>query len=405
MADLSETIGSDLPALSAEEEAAFKAEETAAVAARTAAKGGGHQRIQPEEGDAEPAPQPAPAPAPAPAAPAAQPAPAAPAAPAAAAPAAPAPAAATPATGDDDVPDAVLDTSGNRYVPVATHVAQRRTMQGKVADLEAALKKANETNEVLMGIAQGRVPAQPAAAPAAPAAPPAPEVNPHNEATHPFEHERWERQQLEKRLAAREAADKQAKEAGEANAAMITAKRAYISAHKQFAAMEVHKDYGHAYGWLTEGWKRVAMAQGLTEEQALEAAEQMEWNAVQNAIARKVHPSQALWDIAKAAGWAAPAPAVAAAPGAAPAASAAPGAPAAPTQPTPARQIQIAQQGAAAAISLSDATGAAAPAPPTLTSIATMDKETFNAQFSGQAGEEAFRKLMMGAGKKTTAAA
>lgn len=396
MADLSDTIGSDLPTLSADMEKAFQAEEAAAAAARTAAKGGGHQRIAPESPDdvPEPAAKPAAAPAPAAAAPAAPPAPAAQPAPAAVVAAPPAPAGAAPA--EDNDPDAVLANDGKRYVPLDVMLSRRRSDGGKIKDLEAALAKVNEEKDLLMGIAQGRVQPQPAAAPPAP--PPEPEKNPFDEATHPFEHERWERVQIQKRLDAREAADKKSQEQQEHSAAVVTAKRAYIGAHKQFAAAPQNKDYPHAYSFITEGWKRVAMAQGMNEEQALEAAEQMEWNAVQNAIARKVHPSQVIWDIAKAAGWTAPVPA--ADPGAAPAAAAP-----APAAPSPAKQIELAKQGAAAAISLSDAAGGAAPSAPTLASIAAMDKETFHAQFSGAAGDEAFRKLMSGAGRKNAAVA
>lgn len=396
MADLSETIGSDLPTLSKEDEAAFAAEEAAANEARAAAKGQGHQRlVQPpadegEEPDTTPAPAP---PAPKADAPAAQPAAPPPATPAQSVPADP-PAGATPA--DDSDPDAVLANDGKRYVPLETMLARRRSDGGKIKDLEAALEKVKEQNDLLLKLAGNREqPALPAAAPPAP--PPPPEKNPYDENTHPLEHERWERTQIQKRLDAYEASQKAAKEQQDQANAVMTARRAYVSAHHQFVGLPQNAGYPEAYKWLTEGWKRVAMAQGLNEQQALEAAEQMEWQAVQSAVQRKLHPSQVLWDIAKAAGWTPPAPQPA------PATPAA--APATPVTPSPQKQIELAQQGAAAAISLSDAQGGSAPQPPTLASIAAMSKEDFHVKFSGAAGEEAFRKLAMGSGRKNAAVA
>lgn len=385
MADLSETIGSDLPSMSAEDEAAFAAEEAAAKEARTAAKGGGHQRIAPENEDGEGEPPAATPAKPAAAAPSAQPPAKAPAQPAAAQPA-PAPAAA--ANPDEDEPDAVTDTAGNRYVPVATMVGARKGFQGQIKDLQTALAKANEQNELLTRIAQGKV--QPAAAPVAPPPPPEPEKNPFDETTHPLEHSNWERLQLAKRLDAIEASNKASAEAQSRNSAMATAQRAYQSSHAAFVAQ--NPQYADAYGFVMKTLVAANKAIGMSDAEAIQAAENTEWNVVQRAVASDKMPSAMLWDLARASGWVAPAPGAAAPAGGA--------APAAATAPSPAKQIELAQQGAAAAISLSDASGGSAPQPLTLATVAAMSKEEFAA-----ISDEQFRKLAMGSTGRRPAAA
>lgn len=375
MADLNDTTGSDLPSLSQDQAAAWAAEEAAANAARTEARGGGNQRIHQEpdhDGTGDPSTPPAPA-APAPAA-----------APAAATPAPAAPA----ADPDEDIADAVTDKTGAKYVPVAAHIGQRKALQGQVKDLEAALKKAQETNDVLMNVARGNgQPQAPAAAPA-PTPAPEPERNPFDEATHPLEHERWERQRLEKVVQNLVDGDKKSREASEYQAALHQAKTAYVDSHRAFVA--ANPEYSGAYKFLTEGWARVAMAQNprLTAAQANEAANAMEWQTVQQAVENKLNPNEVMWNIAKAAGFvAAPPPAPTPAAGAA--STPAPG-------PSPAKQIELAQQGGAAAISLSDASGGSAPQPLTLASVASMSKEDFHARFSGEAGEREFMRLALG---------
>lgn len=363
-----DTMGNDLPTLSKEDEAAFAAEEAAAAEARTAAKGGGNQRLvqEPDHDGDEPAP------APKPAAPAAAPATPTPATGPAAAPAAAPVPAQVPAAGDDDVEGAVSATDGGRYVPVATHISQRKALQGQLKDMEASFAELKKQNELLMKIAEGKV--APVAAPAAAAPVPVPEPpkNPYDEATYPLEHERWERQQLAALVAEMQKQGKTASEQAAHRQAVTEAQESYIAAHKVF--VNANPAFAPAYKWVTDAWKRVAMAQGMTETQAVQAANAMEWQTVQNAVERKMHPSQVIWDIAKAAGYVeAPTPAPAAAPagGGAPAAAAP-----APAQ-TPEQKIQLAQAGAAAAISLSDAAGGSAPTPLTLATVAKMSKEEF----------------------------
>lgn len=383
MSDLSDTVGSDLPSLSADQEAAFAAEEAAANQARADAKGGGHQRIPSQGGDEEGEPEPAPKPA----APAAAPTPA-PAAPAAAQ---PAPAPAAPAvTGDDEVPDAVVDKDGNRYVPVATLVSTRKGLQGQLRDLEASQAELKKQNDLLMRIAEGKV--VPAAPAPAPVPEPAPEVNPFDKTTHPLEHLEWNNQQLEKRIAAREAADKEFRTQTERQGAFAAAQRAYQQSHHAFVA--ANPQYADAYGFVMKTMVAANKAIGMSDAEAVQAAENAEWNVVQRAVASNQAPSAMLWQLAKASGWQPPAAQPAAAPGA----------PTPAPAPTPAKQIELAQAGAAAAISLSDAAGGSAPQPLTLATVATMDKDEFNAKFSGAAGEELFRKMAMGPTRRSAVA-
>jgi len=373
---IDDTVGSDLPTMNTEQQAAFAAEEAAAAQAREAAKGGGFERLHQEpdhDGSGDPSAEPAPAPA-APAAPAAQPAAAQPAAP----------------SSDDEVEGAVAATDGSKYVPVSAHVQQRKNFQGQVTDLKTALDKANATNEALLKALQsgGRpAPAAPAAEP-----PPAPPTNPHNPETHPLEHERWERQQLQKRLDAVEESGRKSSEQIQHERAYAGARSAYVASHQSF--VKQNPQYSDAYNFTMDTLVKANMAIGMSHPEAVQAAEVTEWNIVQRAVQANKMPSQMLWDLAKASGWKEPAPAVPA-----PSATGQPGAePTTPAAPSPEKQIQIAKQGAAAAISLSDAAGGAAPQQLTLATAAKMSKEEF-----ASLSDDQFRKLVMP--KRSAAAA
>lgn len=373
MSDDSE--GSDLPTMSADQKAAFDAEAKAAETQRASMKGLGAQRLvqEPEgggEGDPAPAPAAKPAAPTAPATPPAKPA---------------APATAAPAAGEDDEPTAVTDTKGRRFVPLETLTGTRQKLSGTVKDLQAALKDAQDREKQLLA-ALGR-PAPAAPAPATPAAPaPEPPKNPYNEETHPLEHAKWETQQIKKSLDdIVKARDTEVSTAAERQK-LANAQAAYVDIHKGFAGAPENKGYAHAYEWITNGWKAQFLAAGYSEREALQLANNTEWQFVQRAVANNVHPSSVIWNMAKSAGWkpemADPAPNPTPAP--------------APAAPTAAEKIELAATGADAAISLSDASGGAAPAAPTLASIAAMGKEEFYEKFvAGDAGQAAFRKMMM----------
>lgn len=376
--------GSDLPALSDADSKAFEAMETEAAAQRSGMKGMGAVRIAPTEDDEEPAPPPAPAVAPvvAPAAAAPTPAPGAPAAPA-------------PAPAEEDDPDAVLAGDGKKYVPLATMVNTRKSLQAKIADQDAVIAEGNKRltqlfethNKVASAIGQ---PA--AAAPAAPV-PAAPEVNPFDKATHPLEHLEWNNDKLQQRLDARDANDKKFEEQTQQERALGEAKGAYSSMHNDFATkMPGYGGDTGAYRWLMDKWTAVNMAAGMSQKQAIDAANQLEWSIVQRAAGGNTHPSAMLLEVAKAAGWTPSAAPPAA--GASPAAPAA--APAAAATPTPAKQIELAQAASAAAISLSDAAGGSPPAAPTLASLAAMSKDEFAQITSGPKGEAMFRNMVRG---------
>lgn len=370
-------IGSDLPAMSAEQEAAFAAEESAAKSVRVDTKG--FNRLTPELPGDEPDDAPA--------------VPAQPAAPAAA-PATPAaPAAPVVDPDEDGITDAVLAQDGKKYLPVAAHVQMRKSLQGQLKDAQTIIEEGNKRLNQLFEMAtkNGAPGAQPAAAAAPVAA--APETNPFDKTTHPLENLEWENQRLAKRVG--ELADWRTAttEQTQQQAALASARGAYVSLHKGFEAQ--NPAYGSAYRHAMDTWTNVHKAMGMNHQEAVAKANEAEWAVVQEATKRNQHPSQVIMEIAKAAGWN-PATAGAAAPA---------GGPAAPVAPTPAAQIKLAQEGAAAAVSLSDASGGSAPQPMTLSTLASMSKEDFHAATSGQKGEELFRKMAMGRGRGGSAAA
>lgn len=363
MAD--DSLGSDLPTMGADLDAAFAAEEAAANAARTAAKGAGVQRLvqEPEAPEPEPAPAKPATPAPAAAAPTPAPTPAAPA---------PAPAA------EEDDPDALTTTDGRKVVPLGTLLKTRQGLKGQVADRDAAIAELKRQNEALLGIAQRVAPVAPAAPTPAPVVEPPP-VNPFNKETHPLEHIEWKNEQLEKQvLAINKAAADEASQREE-NTRMAGARQAYSDIHQAFAAIPENKDYPDAYATLTNGWAAQYEAMGMSRRDAVAEAQKMEWSVVARAAGNNQHPSTVLFAMAKAAGWQPKAADATPAPG----------------MPTPAQKIEIAAKGAEAAISLSDATGGTPAAAPSLTQIANMGKEEFHAKFSGADGDAEFRKLMM----------
>lgn len=383
MATTDDSVGSDMPSLSADQEAAFAAEERAASTARTEAKGLGHQRLTTDADGDEPAPAaPAPKAPDAPAVPAADPKAAAPAAPAAPAPAEP----------DDDAPDAVTAQDGKRYVPVATLVATRKSLQGQLKDAQTIIEEGNKRLNTLLEIAQKQAGAPPAPKAETPA-PAAPEVNPYDKTTHPLEHLEWENGQLRKDVAAITDWRKNQETTSAQTQAMTEAKTAYVTMHRQFVGQ--NPAYDGAYRHVMDTWVAVNRATGMSEPEAIRAAEQLEWQVVERAVKGNHHPSAMLMEIAKAAGWKPAAPAAIPGVGAAPGTPAA-AAPAAPATPDPAKQIKLAQEGAAAAVSLSDAAGGSAPQAMTLAQLAALPKEEFHARFAGAKGEEEFRKLAMG---------
>ena len=230
-------------------------------------------------------------------------------------------------------------------------------------------------------LARGQTP-QPQAQPTAP--PPEPPKNPFDEATHPFEHGKWETQQLAKDLAEQKAWREQREQADARNRAFGEAQQTYSGMTEQFAAQ--NEGYADALKFIREQWVKQNLAFELPKHQAEQAARNLEWSIIGQAVNGGKNPCAVIFNMAKAVGWtkAAPEPA--------------PGAPA-PGQPaalTPAKKIELAAAGAAAAVSLSDAAGGSGPEAHSLASIVNRPKEEFDALLSGPKGEALFKQMAMG---------
>lgn len=329
------STGSDLPAMNATDDAAFKAMEAEAAQQRTAAPPPPPPAQQQQK--VEPPPPPPPA---------------------------------QQQQVEDDDPRGVLASDGKKYLPVAVHVQERKAWQGQKADLEAVNQQLRQQYETAMAALARVVPPAQQQQQQKPEPPP---TNPHDKEMHPLDHMRWENEQLQARLAKLEGHTQQNQQMTEQQQALHRQQQAYANAHATYA--KNNPTFGPAYSFVMDKMVEVHKAMGHSEQVAIQMANAVEWQTVTDAVNRKQNPFVVLEQLAKTFGYV-------------------PGQQQQQTL-TPEQQLKKSQEAAAAAITLSGQPGGGA-AVASLQSLVAMPKEAFAAAFAGPDGDAKFEKLAMG---------
>lgn len=292
------------------------------------------------------------------------------------------------ATGEDeDGVETIKDASGKEVLDASTGKPQKRVsfhkyqrLQQKFDEQAAALGKTAEErariDERLKIINEALMTPAPAAAEAVDEDPePDPEQN-------IFEHNKWLRRQMVKQGESFTEFQNQIREQEEGRQMADS----YRQDANKFARSEPH--FGAAYHFLLSLRSNQLRAAGWTDDTKIsQQIVKEEQGLVRNALSEKQSPAKRLFEMAKAAGFT-PAPpalqpkpedkvpgtALGAMPAAAPAAGAAPAA----KLPTVSEQVALAAEGAAAAVSLSNA-GGGATEPLTQAKLLSMDEDEFAA--------------------------
>lgn len=200
----------------------------------------------------------------------------------------------------------VIQHKNRQVVPTDVLVGERRKLNAKLkAEREAREKFEAEANQRLKDMAEsfakGAGKAEPEKKPEAKADP---ETNPFNFDSHPFEHLKWKADKAEERAAAveRKFGDNQNQTQQERE--LMATVQTYQAGHQAFTKTNPH--YQGAYDKVMNTWVSEAKAAGLSDQDAIRAANQREWAVIQMAKQANASPQERMLAIAGAIGWTAP---------------------------------------------------------------------------------------------------